>query len=240
VLARFKDDPRLWHHRVVLRVFDDGDMVVVTPDRDVQTTDFTDTDKYADVKAWNGVKLPAGRSKDCYLDIHSSGGAFGAAELESLIRAADGLPQHGVRRRLRAKTDAKAAAAIGKGIGSSAVGPAAPVVPAVVLNGAWLVQTSSNGADLGKQLTVAGASDAFEYNKKHLRVLQQGSQTYVLEHCEVKDAVARAKELADEGKGRMVKDVRVLDVMFDTGDERWRSMDEAVAEYEEVDFEDFL
>ena len=39
--------------------------------------------------------------------------------------------------------------------------------------------------------------------------------------------------------GSASRDVRVLPVLYDAGDERWRTLQEAIGELEEVEFEDF-
>ena len=43
----------------------------------------------------------------------------------------------------------------------------------------------------------------------------------------------RSVELVQE------RDVRILPVIFDSAEERWRTVAEAVPEYEEIDFDDF-
>jgi hypothetical protein len=80
-LVTFKDDPVLRHHRLVVRMCSPElagcEVVVVTPDRDVQPTTLEVGDVFSEVIKWNGKKLPAGiKSGDCYLDKHSESGVF--------------------------------------------------------------------------------------------------------------------------------------------------------------------
>ena len=53
-------------------------------------------------------------------------------------------------------------------------------------------------------------------------------------------ALGASLKLRSEGEAEeRPKDVRVLQVLFDSAEERWRTLAEALVEHEEVDFEDF-
>ncbi|CAE7763388.1 NHX3 [Symbiodinium sp. CCMP2456] len=101
---------------------------------------------------------------------------------------------------------------------------------------AWQQHQSSYGAPQDMEdLAVLLPSGV----KKTLSALDGGLM--IVQGCKAEDApdlsrsvrVSKVEEKAEE------RDLRVLPVIFDSAEERWRTLNEAVPEYEEVDFEDF-
>ena len=58
---RFKDDPELLHWGAVLRCIPENDCVVLTPDRDVETSTFY-------IVCWRCSSRSGAMSKDAYLE----------------------------------------------------------------------------------------------------------------------------------------------------------------------------
>ena len=66
------------------------------------------------------------------------------------------------------------------------------------------------------------------------------SQGVVLARRFARDSLEAGKALLKTAApGSASRDVRVLPVLYDAGDERWRTLQEAIGELEEVEFEDF-
>jgi hypothetical protein len=89
-LARFKDDAdQLWHHRVILRIWDDGFSTTLSPDRQRKISNFVVGVLYSEIRPYDGRRLPAGvRAADCYRDRDSSDGAFTEDEIREHMERA--------------------------------------------------------------------------------------------------------------------------------------------------------
>ena len=70
--------------------------------------------------------------------------------------------------------------------------------------------------------------------------IEEASQGVVLARPFARDSLEAGKALLKTAApGSASRDVRVLPVLYDAGDERWRTLQEAIGELEEVEFEDF-
>ena len=106
---------------------------------------------------------------------------------------------------------------------------------------AWVVVYSSLGRKLGDQVSPPVGSENLQVGDFVLKLYLEDGGLMMVQGCRAEDApdlsravrVPRAEEKTEE------RDLRVLPVIFDSAEERWRTLHEAVPEYEEVDFEDF-
>ncbi|CAE8605193.1 unnamed protein product [Polarella glacialis] len=281
-LVTFKDDPVLRHHRLVVRIcnpeLDGCEVVVVTPDRDVQPTTLEVGQVFSEVLKWNGRKLPAGiRSGDCYLDRHSDAGAFTDEDVRRFRGVAARVAGPGeVQHRLKGRaTEAAIRALIQMAVGnnsgaaqSSGVvaseGTARAASPALVSQtaaagggvvtgagppgktniwpkakagkrGSALSGKAPPGPELpGDLVKPPASSPAFVRGGSTLKmyvnatlnlvVAEQVHSAFLTQRCEtlVKGSMSLLRQSKED------RDVRVLEVMFDSGEERWRTLGEAV------------
>jgi len=88
VLVRFRSDPALYHHRVLLTdaYSEEGDRhMALTPDRRVRPLAVTEAE-LLDVLLYSGA-LPTGvRSEDCYRDVDTAAGLFQKEEIAGALR----------------------------------------------------------------------------------------------------------------------------------------------------------
>ena len=88
VLVRFRSDPALYHHRVLLTdaYSEEGDRhMALTPDRRVRPLAVTEAE-LLDVLLYSGA-LPTGvRSEDCYRDVDTAAGPFQEEEIAGALR----------------------------------------------------------------------------------------------------------------------------------------------------------
>ena len=88
VLVRFKGDPVLLHHRVVVGVSERG-VAVISPDRVVHLVRLQLGDRYDRIVNWDGSRLPRGiTSKQCYRDRDSKRGKFTPDDIDRAIISA--------------------------------------------------------------------------------------------------------------------------------------------------------
>ena len=98
VLVRFKDDPALAHHRVILAVDPAAPHRVVWAalDRDIWIVKLEREPggQFVEIERWAGpgARLPSGwRKRESYLAEHSSLGNFTPAEVELLVKSGEAL-----------------------------------------------------------------------------------------------------------------------------------------------------
>ena len=106
-LVRFRDDPDLLHWRCVLACKTGDDVLIVTPDRDIQSTVLKVGNTYTEIHRLVHGHLPRGvREDDTYLPRHSEQGEFSGEEMRVLVAAAQRQLQGEVdRRRVSGKLD---------------------------------------------------------------------------------------------------------------------------------------
>ena len=237
VLVRFVDDPALYHQRIVLRCTDKDKVHVVTPDREVQETELKVGDVYLDVRRMYGTRLPSGIAEDVtYLNKHAGGGAIARDELLGLIRGLDQGTPSTPRRRVTGKLgdDGKRHAVAGE------LAKANPD-PRGLDDLVWIVVYSSNGQGLGTQVSPPDGVEIMLVGGLSFKLYSKGGSVLLVRGVAPEEAGA-VSELLKAGSGTLSaedKDVRVLPVLFDTAEERWRTVAEAVVDHDEIDVTDF-
>ncbi|CAE8724937.1 unnamed protein product [Polarella glacialis] len=250
VLVQFQVDPALWHERRVLRVTPGGMQLVVTPDRDLEWTNLNDKGIYTGVMEWEQGRLPAGIStKKVYLAKHGKG-IFNEGEINELVLRGSRIVAPGdVKHKL-----------YGKQGPTSMPGP--PLPPPEEDAPSEKVESDSGGVfalpeDRGMQWVVLGGTVVHPHGSivsgaaeaetaihagHFLGFFKDKNNDLVI--CEqVGDAMVENFQaeikLASGDVPAVEEDVRVLPVTFDAGDERWKSLEDAVPLYYEEDFEDY-
>ena len=105
----------------------------------------------------------------------------------------------------------------------------------------WIVVYSSNGQGLGTQVSPPDGVEIMLVGGLSFKLYSKGGSVLLVRGVAPEEAGA-VSELLKAGSGTVSaedKDVRVLPVLFDTAEERWRTVAEAVADHEEIDFTDF-
>ena len=265
VLVRFRADPELLHERVVVARYADGSVDLVDPERKVRHARLEVGDKYSEIVEWPlsyGTRLPGKwRMKDTYLSKPSDQGDFRGDELADLVkervRAGAVAAAGGVRRRLTSKSPAPPPAAgvvprdPGVPVAAKAADPgggAAAIAYLYVLpeevhavgeqvevpkgatravSGSHVTWTWSTGGELVIAAEVAEVDAPSKQEELVRRMVAPGSAT------------AKVGEKAGKDAGSGEGDARALPVTFDHMEERWRTLEDAVAEWEEEEFEDF-
>ena len=233
---RFRDDPDLLHFREVVKCTEGNHCFVLTPDRDLNEVDLEEGNMFVEVKRMQPGRLPRGiRDADTYLPRHSGGGEFTAEELRHYAQVAEKLSKGGgahVRR-------------VGKvGTGGLDVLPGGAQQPAAqpLSELAWMQVFGGSPGSLGAEVFPPPDSAIVNAGSDKYTIFVDGLQggQVVLARQVSRAGLEAAKRLLSppDNKGSE-RDVRVLPVLFDSAEERWRTVAEAVPESEEVDYEDF-
>lgn len=244
---RFADDPALLHGRVVLRCYGGNLCRVITPDRDVQETTLEAGSVYTEVIRMNGSRLPRGiKEDDTYLPKHSGDGDFKHDELLHFVRVADRVPASVEgRRRVTGKVDYEGAVDELQGPHANPRDKAISkqAVERAQEDECWIKIYSSNGTGIGDQAFPPVESALLVCGGGLFKLFREaGTEEDILAKHVQRGDLAVSMEHARLGAGietKSEKDVRVLSVLFDSADERWRTIHEAVPELEEVEYEDF-
>ena len=227
-LVCYVDDPALYHERVVLRCYGADQVLVVTPDRETFRTELVVGETYSDIKRISSTRLPGGLSEnDTYMAKHSGDGNFSREELLQMVQEAETPP--GPRRRIAGKLGAD---------GLRHPAPSAGVVP----RGTRLVCFSSSGHDVGEQVIPPEGVMAQKVGGNMYKLYSRGGSVWLAQGVSAEDASTIGASLKRKPEGETeerAKDVRLLEVLFDSSEERWRTLSEAVIEYQEVEFEDY-
>lgn len=227
------DDPDLLHRRVVLLCESGNRALVVTPDRDVQDTVLEVGKVYSEVRRMEVGRLPRGvRERATYLAKHSEQGEFTTEELRALaLEAREQGFEVAPLRRLGEKTPPFLVDAAG-------TKQAAPE-PEVPLDKILLCVYSTSGKLLGEEVPPPPDAATVKVGGKTLRIFSLAGDVLVCQYVdvyEVSSMTAFFKRSVDKDQA---VDLRVLPVLYDGAEERWRTLAEAVPEYEEIDFDDF-
>ena len=230
---RFGDDPALLHWRGVLIPIQGDEVVVVTPDRDIEVTTLRPGAVYTEVHRFDQGRLPAGvRDRHTYLPKHSGGGNIDAAEFRRLVGQGEKvLDRHRRRQGVGGKGGAK---------GADAADPE-PEVEAGEGEAVSLVLYRSGGGQLGEELTPPADATQTVLNGKEFALFSMGGEEFLTRRVNVRD-VARMQGLLQSvavDPEPPEKDIRVLSVLFDSAEERWRTLAEAAPDLEEADYDDF-
>ena len=249
VLVRFRDDDQILHWRGVLRC-DHGDLcAVVTPDRDLEMTTLVVGDVYSEVLRMQAGRLPTGtKERDTYLPKHSDKGDFSHDEWCRLahLQATKDLAGAKGRRRLRGKADE-----LGEVIPpmSDAQGvkerSQAESFENLDAHFVWLVVYDSGGRETGEEISppcdsrpmVVGGKTFKMFSKDgHELLCREVPRSQLVEYQKV---YRMQKPLEKADVEELESDVRILPVLFDAAEERYRTMGEAVPDYTEIEYEDF-
>lgn len=251
VLVRFRDDPAPIHERIVVAVHRGDEVSVMTPDREVHRTSLSAGGRYAEVIPWakHLQRLPAGyRQKDSYLAKHSALGRSEEAELtQAIVEHAAPAGERAPRRRLplrggAARAEAQAdLAEVEREPGRERL---------ALIDPPWQVALFillEEGAGVGEVAEVLhGASTHKQGNQVVASWSRRGELVVALLVDMAEEEKMRAELKRRMHVGAPVRagdgaepDVRGLPVHFDHLDERWRTLEECVARYEEEEFADF-
>lgn len=242
---RFAADPDLLHWRGILTCISEDTCVVVTPDRDVEETTLKVGDTYTQVKRMQGDRLPGGvRERDTYLPRHADGGNIGADEMRRLVQAAErGVQGREGRRRVTGKLGPDGRVHLeGTPKSKAADGRLLRDVDGEAEEkGRWLVVFSEEPGLLGAEVEPPGDASRQMVGGKRYVLHSQGGTAMLCQLVVEEDFDRRQKEVqaGNDKAAAEEKDVRILSVLFDTAEERWRTVAEAVPEFEEIDYDDF-
>ena len=105
----------------------------------------------------------------------------------------------------------------------------------------WIVVYSSNRELIGSQVSSSSEVPTVRLGGQAYKIFAKDGQVLVVRGCSALEAPGVSQEVlpkttAEPGGER---DIRVLPVLFDTAEERWRTLSEALPDFEEVEFEDF-
>lgn len=241
VLVRFVDDPELYHWRGILRCNYGDDCYVVTPDRDVERTVLEVGEKYSHVKRMEGGRLPARvREDDTYLPKHSDRGAFSNDEMRALVQKADRMASVEIHRK-RATGRIDGAGKLADELAALDDEPT-PSVLAPQDDLVWVVVYRSGAGELGEEVTPVASAPLMHVGGKSFKFYSLGGEEMLVRGLalrEVENFKGVIQSLKPVKEDKEERDCRILPIIFDTADERYRTVTEAVADYEEVDFEDF-
>ena len=248
VLVRFVDDPTLLHYRLVLLCPGGDRCLVATPDRDINDVLLVEGEVFSEVRRMQLGRLPRGvREGETYLPRHSPDGEFSPEEILQLhLVAQKRVRDEGRRVRISGKVGPEGIDFLP---GERAKAKAAPMPearteqPNESSGFVWLLAfSSSRPSAAGEELVPPAGVDVLTVGgeKYALFLSEDASQGVVLARRFARESVEAGRALLKStGSGSSSRDVRVLPVLYDVGDERWRTLQEAIGEIEEVEFEDF-
>ena len=105
----------------------------------------------------------------------------------------------------------------------------------VAVEQVWVVVYGSMGDRLGDQIEPPAEPGVLHVGGLEHKLFSRGGAILLARSVSSEGA----PHLSDLVRGAPEKDVRVLPVMYDTADERWRTLAEAMPEIAEIDFDDF-
>lgn len=239
VLVRFRDDRTLLHWRMVLHCVEGDRCYVTTPDREVQVTTLAIGDTYEEIRRMKEGRLPTGvRDRETYLPRHSAEGELGNDETRRLVEIA--LRQtdfENGRRRLVGRSDAPA------GENAARKAASAKEEPDGWGDGdmRYFVVFSTEGSSIGEERQPGRSAQNVVIGGRSYSLFHEDGNDYICRGVDsgsfksVRDSLQLGAKKAAEDE----QDLRVLPVLFDTAEERWRTVAEAVPDFTDVDFEDF-
>lgn len=232
-LVRFRDDPALLHWRGVL-LCKNGDLcTVITPDRDIEDSELKVGEVYQEIRRYDDGRLPRTvRERDTYLPKHSSQGVFTDEEMRKFVLNAErAVDAARVRRRVTGRREEHRE----EGLAGEPV-----AAPEDVGDGShdfgWLVVYRSGGGLLGETVEVPGDAADQTVNGRVFRFFSRGGEEILAKKVPWSE-VGQMQRVFAAGRPEVPseeRDVRILPVLFDSADERYRTMAEA-----EIDFDDF-
>ncbi|CAE7794892.1 unnamed protein product [Symbiodinium sp. CCMP2592] len=105
----------------------------------------------------------------------------------------------------------------------------------------WVVMYQSNGEGLGEQVVPPKDAGLLRTEGRCYKIFDREGVVCLVQGCSPEEAhrVSLAAKEQSRDRDREERDVRVLPVLFDSADERWRTLGEAIPDYEEIEYEDF-
>ena len=149
------------------------------------------------------------------------------------------LVAFGPRHRIQGKTAPGRCNAGVTGAGASTDVMAKPEV--IEEHDAWVVVYNSKGEKLGEQVSPSTGTELVKAGDSSFKLFLKDGAVILAQGCSVTEAMRvslKAKEHRQD-PDRDDRDVRVLPVLFDTAEERWRTLAEAMPDYDEIEYEDF-
>ncbi|CAE7261188.1 NHX3 [Symbiodinium sp. CCMP2592] len=239
VRVGYSDDD-VWHERVVLLPGKTENCYwIVTPDLDVYEEDLggnaTDGPEKEVTNDFVEEKI-----LEAWREHEATHGEVPDVEGEMIVlpdgssRLLSGLVP---RRRLRLKSGA---GKLHVGAASHSTG-SRPVDKSVIEEDfeTWVVVYHAQGDRLGEQIKPPLDTAVVPAGGQAFKLFPQDGGIFFFQGCAAADAPAIGVVRRPAADERAERDIRVLPVLFDAAEERWRSLEEALAEFEEVDFEDF-
>ena len=207
--------------------------MVVTPDRDVETSTLAVGEVYQEVKRYELGRLPRGvRDKDTYLPRHSDQGDFSSEEMRRLVLIQEDLAanQDGGRRHRD-----------GRVVRPDGIERARHDEVPESGTHLWLAVYRSGGGHGGDEVQPPGDALALVVNGKTFKLFSLGGEEILAQrvHSSEVGAMKGVFGLRGEEAKAEERDLRILPVVFDAAEERYRTIQECIPEYEEVDFDDF-
>ena len=242
-LVRFNSDPTLLHWRLVLVCITGDRCLVATPDRDINDTVLEVGDTFSEVIRMDGDRLPRRiRERDTYLPRHSGGGELGTDELRSLTAQAEAMVDRiapgDARRRVTGKVG-RDGRVHGLGLASGADPQSADSRRD---RDCWMVVFDDGGSSVGEERSPAleNGSEVVLGGERYA-IWQEDGRVFMAKQVH-RGRLAALADLAKQSTSAAPaaeRDVRILPVLFDVADERWRTITEALPELDEADFADW-
>ena len=220
-----------------------GDNVVVlTPDRDLESTRLATGSVYSEIRKMTSGKLPAGiRERETYLPKHSPNGVILHDEMRTLMSNAERrFAADGTRRRVVGRLEEP------EGVVSPEAQAQAPPHQQPPEQGPegeqrWLVVYASDGRGVGDEMAIGADVQRLFVGGKEFSMFSDDGREVLCRGVRHEDfhLVQRAALAGVNVEPPAERDLRILPVIFDSAEERWRTVSEAVPEFEDVEFDDY-
>ena len=220
-----------------------GDNVVVlTPDRDLESTRLATGSVYSEIRKMTSGKLPAGiRERETYLPKHSPNGVILHDEMRTLMSNAERwFAADGTRRRVVGRLEEP------EGVVSPEAQAQAPPHQQPPEQGPegeqrWLVVYASDGRGVGDEMAIGADVQRLFVGGKEFSMFSDDGREVLCRGVRHEDfhLVQRAALAGVNVEPPAERDLRILPVIFDSAGERWRTVSEAVPEFEDVEFDDY-
>ena len=106
---------------------------------------------------------------------------------------------------------------------------------------AWVVVYHSQGEKLGEQVSPPSGTPVVKAGDFAFKMFSKEGAVFLAQGCSMTEApgISQKARKCRQEPDREDRDVRVLPVLFDTAEERWRTLAEAMPDYDEIEYEDF-
>lgn len=103
----------------------------------------------------------------------------------------------------------------------------------------WLVVYRSNGKGLGDEISIPGDATRVTLGGKPFALFSQDSEEVLARKVSTAEVTKLSSLFRMGAPEQAERDLRVIPVQYDTAEERWRTLAEAIPELEEIEFDDF-